>query len=645
MKRNLFIVVLFIFIPSILLAQDFQFTALEGHTEYISDLVFSPDGKILASSSRDRTIRLWNVDSGTELHKLTGHNTYIYSIAFSPDGSTLASGSENGKIRLWDVNTGQYRVTLEGHRNAVRGIAFSPDGQTLASGSSDYTIRLWNAMTGLYRVTLEGHTNTVNSIVFSPDGKTIVSGSSDRLVRMWNASTGFHLRTLTGHNDEVYEVSFIEDGQTITSRDRHGTIRFWDSITGQPKESPVISNLIHATINSNGTMIAGVYSNRKISLWDIATEISIALLEGHTSSINSLMFSPDGEILASGGDDRIIRLWDLSTSVVISPVTIEVPPVDNEFDVNVDIMGGTDVRGFKIIVEFDKESLLYVSHTLGDYLSDELFVGPTTNQPGQVSFISISTKDSGSGDGTLASIKFRVLKRRASTLSLSALLSDSDGNRLPYIAISAKVVEPPWDVNGDGSVDILDLAYVGARFGKEDQHVADINKDGVVDIKDLITIASGLSEHANAPTILPARLNGLPTHSTIELWLTQALQINIKDDSFQQGIEFLYQLLISLIPEETALLPNYPNPFNPETWIPYQLAKTSEVTIEIYTTDGMIVRTLNLGNISTGVYQTPDRAAYWNGKNSLGESVASGIYFYTLTAGDFTATRKMLILK
>ena len=117
------------------------------------------------------------------------------------------------------------------------------------------------------------------------------------------------------------------------------------------------------------------------------------------------------------------------------------------------------------------------------------------------------------------------------------------------------------------------------------------------------------------------------------------------DTRVQRGIRFLEQLLVALIPKETALLANYPNPFNPETWIPYQLSKTTDVTVPIYAANGQVVRTLALGHQPAGIYQTRSRAAHWDGRNALGEPVASGVYFYTLTAGDFTATRKMLIQK
>ena len=136
-----------------------------------------------------------------------------------------------------------------------------------------------------------------------------------------------------------------------------------------------------------------------------------------------------------------------------------------------------------------------------------------------------------------------------------------------------------------------------------------------------------------------------PTREQVEEWLRQARHVNLTDPDFQHGILILEQLLAALTPKETTLLPNYPNPFNPETWIPYQLAASADVSISIYSADGKLIRTLDLGHRSVGIYESRSRAAYWDGRNEVGEPVASGVYFYTLTAGDFTATRKMLIAK
>ena len=645
MKITLILLVLLTIFSLNTFAQDFPYTSLEGHTSRVTKIVFSLDGTTLASASEDRTIRLWDVATGTHRHKLTGHNSYIYSVSFSPDGLTLASGSENGRIRFWNVTTGQYRVTLEGHSSSVRSVAFSPDGQTLASGSSDRTIRLWNATTGQYRVTLEGHSETINSVAFSPDGTTLASASSDHTIRLWDATTGFHKQTLTGHTSSIYDISFIEGGQTLASKSNDSTIRLWDTATGQHKEMLSVNNLRNVSINSDGTMLAGAYSSRNISLWDIATESEITSLTGHTSDIYDVTFSPNGKTLASGGSDRTVRLWNLSTRVNITPSTIESPPIGQQFDIDINIVGGQDIRGYEIIVEYDRNSLNYVSHAHGDYLSDKVYKGPIIRKLGKVSFSNVSTTDAGEGDGTLATITFKVISRGASTISLSAILSNSDGVRLPYIVISGKVVEPPWDVNGDGSVNILDLSYVAARFGDKDQTEADINRDGVVDIKDLVTVASGMGKEAGAPALPYHSLKKLSTKEKVEQWLTQAQQLNLTDPTLQKGVLFLEYLLASLTPEKTVLLPNYPNPFNPETWIPYQLAQPTDIIISIYTVDGTVIRTLNLGYKPSGVYQDKTRAAYWDGKNEVGEPVASGVYFYTLTAGDFTSTRKMLNLK
>ena len=186
---------------------------------------------------------------------------------------------------------------------------------------------------------------------------------------------------------------------------------------------------------------------------------------------------------------------------------------------------------------------------------------------------------------------------------------------------------------------------VASRLGQAGQNKADVNGDGAVNIQDLVLVAGELGTHAAAPSAWHHTLMGIPTRATVEQWLTQAHRLPLTDARSQRGILLLERLLATLVPTETALLPNYPNPFNPETWIPYQLAKPAEVKVSIHTADGKLVRTLTLGQLPAGVYQDKDRAAYWDGKNEQGESVASGVYFYTLKAGEFAATKKMLIRK
>ena len=201
------------------------------------------------------------------------------------------------------------------------------------------------------------------------------------------------------------------------------------------------------------------------------------------------------------------------------------------------------------------------------------------------------------------------------------------------------------DVNGDGVVNVQDLVLVSSRLKEVGENTADVNGDGVVNIQDLVLVAGKLGGTAAAPSAWHGTSAALPSRATVEQWLVAAYRVPRTDARLRRGIDWFERLLAALPPEETALLTNYPNPFNPETWIPYQLSKPADVMLRIYSVNGALVRTLALGHQPAGMYHRKSRAAYWDGRNTQGEKVASGIYFFTLSAGDFTATRKMLIRK
>ena len=219
--------------------------------------------------------------------------------------------------------------------------------------------------------------------------------------------------------------------------------------------------------------------------------------------------------------------------------------------------------------------------------------------------------------------------------------------------IDVIIAEIIGDLNADGIINIQDIVLIAASFGETTDTEADLNDDGVVNAQDLVIVANALTDTAAAP-VMPAHASEQLTAAQVEQWLRlakrEASQLNPTSRlpsgiSYERGILILEQILATLTPRTTTLLPNYPNPFNPETWIPYQLAESANVAVTIYSTDGQLVRTLELGHQAVGVYESRNRAAHWDGRNELGEQVASGIYFYVLTAGDFSATRKMLILK
>ena len=306
------------------------------------------------------------------------------------------------------------------------------------------------------------------------------------------------------------------------------------------------------------------------------------------------------------------------------------------------------MAAYQATVGFDTSALRYVESTNGDYLPTEVFFVTPVVSGNRVTLAATSLAGENHGDGTLATITFEVIAVKRSTVRLSeVLLSDSQGvGSQPYVE-DGKIMEPLQtrvDVNRDGVVNIQDLVFVAGAFGQTGPNKADINADGVVNVQDLVILAGAFGNVAAAPSLHRQALAILTT-ADVEGWLIQAQQMAPTDPTSLRGIAVLEQLLAALAPKETALLPNYPNPFNPETWIPYHLAHDAEVTLTIYDTKGTMVRQLALGYQSAGYHIDRSKAVYWDGRNESGESVASGVYFYQLRAGDYVATRRMVILK
>ncbi len=329
------------------------------------------------------------------------------------------------------------------------------------------------------------------------------------------------------------------------------------------------------------------------------------------------------------------------------------------FTLNLNAENITDLAGWQADITFDPNVLEAVEVTEGDFLKSEggdtfFQAGTIDNTAGKIANLySARIAESGvSSSGTLLSATFKAKAGGETQVTLENFEFISiTGDIIPTVHpnITITVGEyPAWDVNQDGRVSIQDLVLVANDLGSgaPANLRTDVNRDGEINIQDLIIVAQHMGESTDsaAAPIVALDSNEL-TPAMVQAWIEQA---QVEDDGslvFQRGIENLKKLLATLLPEKTVLLANYPNPFNPETWIPYHLAKPSEVTLTIYAANGAVVRTLELGHQAAGIYQNRDRAVHWDGKNDVGEAVASGIYFYTLTTGDFTSTRKMLIRK
>ena len=620
-------------------------TTLIGHTEDIMTVAFSPDSKLLASAGWDQTILLWNVRTGELIGIIKAHTDGIESVEFSPDGQMLASASADQTIRLWSVRTRQLERTLTGMAR-IRSIAFSPNGEMLASGSGDNTTQLWNPKTGKHIRTLRGHTGWVNILMFSPDGKMLVSSSSDRTIRLWNPKTGKHIRTLVNQTGWRNPVAFNSDSAKLLIGGRG--IYVWNTQTGQyePPLADDINDLTSLVLSSNGQMVASGSENGTVQLWDIQRlsepEVLIA------ASKHPPMYWVDAEAgtlhrLVGNKVENLLPNVQNATSLAVDAASNKIYWTE-QTGKNKGRIRGANLDGSSL--QTLATSLSVPTGIALDAAKDQLY---WTNTSGRVKRVNVNGKqnqaliknlkapsnitlDIAGGKLYWTEASERIRRANLNGKSLQNIASDLDP--ISGIAIAGqKIYWTEVTSGGGGKIRRANLNGSNANTLAKLWHAPlSIAIDPV---------GNKLYWTESNRRIRRANLNGKQIQNVVSGLSTP---INIVLGSARDA-PAAAPTQVAEIPDQTVLLANYPNPFNPETWIPYQLAKVGDVKITIYDVRGIVVRRLELGHQPQGFYTSQSRAAYWDGRNNQGERVASGIYFYQLETDTISSTRKMLILK
>ena len=609
------------------------------HTRWAKHaILFSPDGGQLIIGAYD--LEIWDIATAQIVGgALT--DSLVTSLALHPDTMQLAVGTEEGLVELRTLGTCERTALIDGNDVAVEGVrekveveslAFSPDGQTLIVGFSDSVIAIWDIVNQVWIRSWitktrpdeefrgwEGTTGVGRDyerrdweprLTLSSDGETIVA-VADRFANVgrWEVDTGKLSGRFEGYGFSSM-IGFSANGERFTTK--HWSVaRVWNTVTAEIIAEMQYDNGSYVVaLSPNGKYVGITHEDRSISVWDVDTATVKHVLPGAAWN-RGLTFSSDSRLVAAVTYSSLIRVWEVETGEKI--VELAEREVGSGFSGFGPIRFSPDGKWFAA----SGHNAIAIWETEGFTLRHIIQGLSATNRYfNSLEFSPDSRWIVGDTGRPEHKIKFWNIETEKVDLELSTGATITVGFSPEGKWFTTSIYTPDWagvqiwDTRTGQLLSNLSSPYREVMFSPDGKTIAVAYDDGRIYLSPI-------------ETVLPHLSHDIPVVVEPDGVLSDPLK-TVKRD---------------------ALLPNYPNPFNPETWIPYQLAAASSVRIHIYDLMGQQVRTLDLGRQREGAYLSRNRAAYWDGRNALGERVATGVYFYRLETDNFAATKRMVIVK
>jgi WD40 repeat protein len=289
---------------------------LAGHTARVRDVAITTDGKQAVSASDDHTLKVWDLERGTEVYTLNGHSDWVRAVAIFPNATRAVSASDDHTLRVWNIESGTLDMTMDNYGDWIRKLTVTPNGRYAISASDDRTLKIWDLERGTIKRSLKGHSGELNALAITADGRFLLSGSDDRTIRLWDVEHGTQVRTLKGHRAKVNALAVSPNGRQVVSASADDTLRLWDTEQAESVSPETITEQAHwvkdLAFTPDGRRVIAASEDNTLRIWNLEHGTEEPALEGHTDWVNAVVVSNDGQYAVSASDDRTVKIWDFN---------------------------------------------------------------------------------------------------------------------------------------------------------------------------------------------------------------------------------------------------------------------------------------------------------------------------------------------